>query len=179
MLDQLPIKSRHALGAVHRNVLLVALLACTAHAIAPRAVHASDESGLADLDGLVLAVPVVSAVGMFLTIDVVYSVRGRWLPKGWAIAQLLTTTPFLFGYALLEKRDMHEAREARAWCVVLGTWFLGHGVLSLVLAEASPKPTPPPTPPSNRRLPRGHGIRLSADVVPLPDGVLMMASARL
>ena len=128
--------------------------------------HASNEAGLAKLDALALLAPAIIATYMFSTVDVVYGVQGRLLPRGWAIAQLLIPAPLMLATAVVE----HEGDlEFRAWSAGFSLWFFAHGFASLY-AAASDHPAAPKGKPIRGAGPRAAPI----EVVPIEGGALIV-----
>ena len=148
--------------------------------------HASNEAGLARLDGLAYAGPVLIGASLFITMDIVYGAHGRLLPPGWAIAQLIIPTPMLFVSAVvLEGRgDQEKIDQLRVAAAVTGAWFLGHGIWSLVVYSdehaADPDASTTTREPTKTRAPPARPTRvMKLDVAPTLGGGMLLCSARL
>lgn len=94
-----------------------------------------------DMEGFVLfvggTVTTASATLVFGTADVVYGVQGEWLPPVWAGFQLgLGAVPlFVLGAGLFWGSSHSFYKGIGIGHFVVGTWFLTHGILSLIFYE--------------------------------------------
>jgi hypothetical protein len=113
----------------------------------------SDGSEPDDSAGIALAVMVSTTHFVYTTADIVFAARGRWLSSGWAWTQTLWGG--LNVTASLVMVPLGALGRDRSWLGlgigtgVLGTWFMVHGIISLVKhyarrLEGRPPGAPPP-----------------------------------
>lgn len=106
-----------------------------------------------DSAGIALAVMVGTTHFIYGTADIVFGARGRWLSSGWAWTQTLWGG--LNVTASLVMVPLGALGKDKSWLGlgigtgVLGTWFVVHGIISLVKhyarrLEGRPHGAPPP-----------------------------------
>ncbi|MDY0002451.1 MAG: hypothetical protein RBU30_14240 [Polyangia bacterium] len=113
-----------------------------------------DTDGEADASaGIALAVMVSTTHFVYATADIVFAAKGQWLTSGWAWTQTLWGG--LNVTASLVMVPLGALAKDRSWLGlgigtgVLGTWFMIHGIISLVKhyarrLEGRPPGAPPP-----------------------------------
>ena len=161
-----------------RNLTLIGALLVLASG-SPRTALAQDD-GSTDFDFDVSGGQVALTVGYLLTgvvsvafiaVDASYGAQDSWIPPSAAGVQIgLAAVPNLAYGAILVSRD-GTLGALGAFNLLLGTWFLTHGVLSLVLYE-------PPEDADDRGLKPRPQPSVALGLAPRSDGGALVASAR-
>lgn len=131
------------MASVKLKTLLVVVILAALICSRPRTADAS-------IDGIIVTGSVWAPAGLgllvFMGADVHYAMQSSWLPRGWAIAQIVWGTLHV-GAALSlvaigaagsrNSRDAKDRFDAGAFywnglgVGVLGIWYLTHGIISL------------------------------------------------